>query len=155
MNQSERSDWNHPIPPQHLGTLLHRLADDFQQRTLSKCRQRGHRKFRASHSPLIHHLDTTGASLGDLANRIGMSQQAAGKMVRDLERAGYVKRELDINDKRSRIIRLSESGATLQRDIADVLQEVSGEYRAVLGSEPMDIFERQLHQALAALNVNY
>ncbi len=127
--------------------FLHRLADDFQQRTLSKCRQRGHRKFRASHSPLIHHLDTTGTSLGDLANRIGMSQQAAGKMVRDLERAGYVKRELDLTDKRSRIIRLSESGATLQRDIVDVLQEVSGEYRAASSAvNPMDIFERQLHQ---------
>lgn len=155
MNQSEYSDWNHPVPPNHLGALLHRLADDFQQRTLDKCHQRGHRKFRASHSTLIHNLDTTGASLGDLAHRIGISQQAAGKIVRDLERAGYVKRELDMNDKRSRIIRLSENGAMLQRDIADVLQEVSGEYRAALGSEPMDIFEQQLQKALAALAVRY
>ena len=153
MNLSEHSDWNHPAPPNHLGALLHRLADDFQQRTLNKCHQRGHRKFRASHSTLINNLDTNGASLGALASRIGISQQAAGKIVRDLERAGYVKRELDVNDKRSRIIRLSESGAMLQLDIADVLQEVAGEYRAALGSEPMEIFEQQLQKALAALTV--
>ena len=153
MNLSEHSDWNRPAPPNHLGALLHRLADDFQQRTLNKCHQRGHRKFRASHSTLINNLDTNGASLGALASRIGISQQAAGKIVRDLERAGYVKRELDVNDKRSRIIRLSESGAMLQLDIADVLQEVAGEYRAALGSEPMDIFEQQLQKALAALTV--
>jgi DNA-binding MarR family transcriptional regulator len=151
MSQTERSEWQNPLPPTHLGTLLHRLADDFQQRTLRKCQLRGHRKFRSSHSTVIHNLDPVGLSLGDLAGRIGISQQAAGKIVRDLERAGYVERELDLRDKRSRIIRLSTAGAALQRDIADALREVSGEYRAVLGSEPMALFEQQLQKAIDAL----
>jgi DNA-binding MarR family transcriptional regulator len=154
MNQKEHGDWPSPLAPSHLGALLHQLADDFQQRTLNKCHQRGHRKFRASHSTIINNLDPTGVSLGDLADRIGISQQAAGKVVRDLERAGYVERELDPLDKRSRIIRLSPSGVALQRDIADVLAEVSGEYRAILGSDPMDQFERQLHKAISALGAN-
>jgi DNA-binding MarR family transcriptional regulator len=151
MNQKVHGDWHNPLPPNHLGVLLHQLADDFQQRTLRKCQQRGHRKFRASHSTIINHLDPIGLSLGDLAARIGISQQAAGKVVRDLERAGYVERELDPRDKRSRIIRLSALGSALQRDIADVLVEVSGEYRAVLGSEPMQLFEQQLQKALSVL----
>lgn len=151
MNQKEQSSWHNPLPASHLGLLLHRLSDDFQQRTLDKCHQRGHRKFRASHSAVINHLDPTGLSLGDLAARIGISQQAAGKVVRDLERAGYVKRELDVHDKRSRIIRLSPAGAALQRDIADILVEVSGEYRAVLGNEPMAFFEEQLQRAISGL----
>ena len=151
MNQKEHSGWQNPLPASHLGLLLHRLSDDFQQRTLAKCHQRGHRKFRASHSAVINHLDPTGLSLGDLAARIGISQQAAGKVVRDLERAGYVEREIDLHDKRSRIIRLSSAGSGLQHDIADILLEVSGEYRAVLGSEPMAMFEEQLQRALDGL----
>lgn len=151
MNQKEHGDWHSPLPLSHLGALLHQLADDFQQRTLNKCHQRGHRKFRASHSTIINSLDPIGISLGDLAERIGISQQAAGKVVRDLERAGYVERELDPQDKRSRIIRLSPAGSGLQRDIADVLAEVSGEYRAVLGSEPMNQFEQQLQKAITVL----
>lgn len=151
MNQDQRTAWANPLPAAHLGSLLHQLADDFQQRTLAKCHQRGHRKFRASHSAIINHLDPTGVCLGDLAMRIGTSQQAAGKIVRDLERAGYVERELDMNDRRSRIIRLSPAGSMLKRDIADALVEVSSEYRAVLGDDTMDQFEQQLHRAIDGL----
>ncbi|MDB6059906.1 MAG: hypothetical protein JWM78_9 [Verrucomicrobiaceae bacterium] len=152
MNQKAHSDWHSPLPSSHLGLWLHRLSDDFQQRTLDKCRLRGHRKFRSSHSAVINHLDPIGVSLGDLATRIGISQQAAGKVVRDLERAGYVERELDMSDKRSRIIRLSAAGTALQCDMAEILVEVCGEYRDVLGSEPLQFFEQQLQKAVGALS---
>lgn len=135
----------------HLGILLHKLAEDFQQRTVQKCRQRGHRKFRGSQSVVINRLDPVGISLCDLAARVGISQQAAGKIVRDLERAGYVERELDQSDRRSRLIRLSASGIKLQGDIAEALTEVRSEYRAVLGQESMQMFEQQLQKALAVL----
>ena len=152
MNQNAFTELPEPSPPQHLGALLHRLADDFQQRTLLKCRERGHRKFRSSHSAVITRLDAEGISLGDLAGRVGISHQAAGKIVRDLERAGYVELDLDLSDRRSRLIRLSPAGTRLQDDIRDVLVEVCGEYRAVLGQESMQQFEQQLHKALGSLS---
>lgn len=151
MNQEQSIEWAVASAPQHLGQLLHRLADAFQQRTLTKCHQRGHRKFRGSHSAVIAQLDTTGLSLGDLAERIGISQQATGKLVRDLERAGYVDSHLDNRDKRSRIIQLSTFGATLQRDIAEILLEIRDEYQQILGDSGLQNFEQQLRSAANAL----
>jgi MarR family transcriptional regulator, temperature-dependent positive regulator of motility len=159
MNLEHAAHWRiaRPIPrvspaiPQHLGQLLHFLSDALELRTLEKCHQRGHRKFRSSHSAIIAQLNTTGLCLGDLAERIGISQQATGKLVRDLERAGYVDSHLDSRDKRSRIIQLTEAGLLLQRDMAEVLHEVRDEFVEILGDSGLRNFEQQLRNATNAL----
>lgn len=140
-----------PSTPQHLGQLLHFLSDTFELRTLAKCRERGHRKFRSSHSAIIAQLDADGLCLGDLAERIGISQQATGKLVRDLERAGYLDSHLDSRDKRSRIIQLTAAGALLQRDMGEILCEVHDEFVAILGESGLRSFEQQLRNAASAL----
>lgn len=155
MNHKQRMEWRDLAPTRDLGQLLHHLADDFQQRTLTKCHERGHRKLRGSHSPVITHLDPVGLSLGDLAERIGISQQATGKLVRDLERAGYLESQLDNRDKRSRIIRLSSSGSGLKRDMAEVLLEVRREYAAIFGDNGIAMLEQQLREAVVALEPEF
>lgn len=140
-----------PAAPQHLGQLLHFLSDIFELRTLAKCRARGHRKFRNSHSSVIAQLDTSGLCLGELAERIGISQQATGKLVRDLERAGYVDSHLDCRDKRSRIIQLTAAGTLLKSDIAEVLHEMRNEFVEILGDNGLRSFEQQLSNAAKAL----
>ncbi|HET8709799.1 MAG TPA: MarR family winged helix-turn-helix transcriptional regulator [Spongiibacteraceae bacterium] len=135
----------------HLGQLLHSLSAAFELRTLEKCRERGHRKFRCSHSAVIAHLDSAGLCLGELAERIGISQQATGKLVRDLERAGYLESHTDAHDKRSRIIQLTPAGAVLQADIKEVLLEVRSEFEAILGGGGLQSFEQQLRDATNAL----
>ncbi len=141
-----------PEIPQHLGQLLHTLSEAFELRTLAKCRERGHRKFRCSQSPVILHLDTEGLCLGDLAERIGISQQATGKLVRDLERDGYIYSHPDIRDKRSRIIQLTLTGIKLKNDIEEVLHEVRRELQTILGGGNLDSFEQQLRDAASAFS---
>ncbi|MFT3931292.1 MAG: winged helix DNA-binding protein [Spongiibacteraceae bacterium] len=155
MNFEQTAQWRAPraaprVPPalpQHLGQLLHKLSNAFELRTLEKCRERGHRKFRCSHSTIIAHLDDIGLCLGDLAERVGISQQATGKLVRDLERAGYINSHPDIRDKRSRIIQLTPAGLKLQTDIEEVLLEVRTEFQDVLGNGGLDSLEEQLRNA--------
>ena len=141
-----------PEIPQHLGQLLHALSEAFELRTLAKCHERGHRKFRCSQSAVIAQLDSVGLCLGDLAERIGISQQATGKLVRDLERAGYIYSHPDIRDKRSRIIQLTLTGTKLKSDIEEVLREVRREFQEILGNGGLDIFEQQLRDAANAFS---
>ena len=159
MNQQPSLCWRAPrsapqcfsSSPVHLGQLLHFLSSAFEQRTLAKCHQRGHRKFRGSHSAVIAQLDAHGLCLGELAERIGISQQATGKLVRDLERAGYLESHPDSRDKRSRIILPTASGLVLQSDIADILREIRDEYMEILGAPGLQNFEQQLRNAADAL----
>jgi DNA-binding MarR family transcriptional regulator len=137
-----------------MGQLLNVLASDFQRRTLAKCRARGHSKIRGAHSAILTHMDTAGMSLTELAQRIGISQQATGKLIKDLERNGYALSHIDSRDKRSRIIRLSERGVKLMGDIEDILQEIRREYCAVLGDDCLQTFEQQLQRTVRVLNGN-
>jgi DNA-binding MarR family transcriptional regulator len=140
-----------PALPQHLGQLLHCLSNAFEFRTLEKCHQRGHRKFRNSHSAVIAQLDGVGLCLGELAERVGISQQATGKLVRDLERAGYVHSHPDACDKRSRIIHLTSTGTKLQSDLIEAISEVREEFIEILGDSGLLSFEQQLRNAANAL----
>ena len=138
-------------PAEHLGQLLQQLANDFQQRTLVKCRERGHDRIRGSHFSIATCLDETGQSLGELAARVGITQQATGKLLRDLEFGGYATSSIDERDKRARIIRLTGDGVALQRDLAAILDEIRQEYGALLGSQSLLDLERQLRDAVLAL----
>lgn len=161
MSFEQTAQWRAPRPaprippaiPQHLGQLLHVLSDAFELRTLAKCRERGHRKFRCSHSAVISQLDNVGLCLGDLAERIGISQQATGKLVRDLERTGYIYSHPNIRDKRSRIIQLTLTGTKLKSDIGEVLEEVRREFQEILGNGGLDSLEQQLRDAASAFGV--
>lgn len=138
----------------HIGKLLQELARDFQQRSLAKCRQRGHNRIRFSHTKVLHHLGLEGISLTALAQRGGITQQATGKLVRELERIGYVSCLIDCRDKRSKVVRLTERGSLLMRDIGEVLEEVRREYCRMLGEPQMQSFEHQLRTTADALRVN-
>jgi MarR family transcriptional regulator, temperature-dependent positive regulator of motility len=152
MNNLSNEVSNDALPgSDHLGQLLNRLAVDFQQRTLNKCRQRGHHRIRGSHFSIAGYLDETGQSLGELALRVGITQQATGKLLRDLEFGGYASSAADDRDKRARIIKLTSAGAALQHDLAAILQEIRAEYSSLLGSNGLQSLERQLHSAVLAL----
>ena len=135
----------------HTGRILSALARDFQRRTLSKCHQRGHRRIRSAHTALISHLGNDGICLSELALRSGITQQATGKLVKELERCGYLRRDIDSHDRRARIVRLTELGVTLLNDLCEVLEEVRNEYRHALGDETLQSFELQLRGTMEAL----
>jgi len=151
MNNPSNDAWPAAVQSDHLGQLLNRLAVDFQQRTLIKCRQRGHHRIRGSHFSIAGYLDMAGQSLGELALRVGISQQATGKLLRDLEFGGYASSAADDRDKRSRIIKLTSAGAALQHDLAAILQEVRHEYSGLLGPNGLRSLEQQLQSAVLAL----
>lgn len=151
MNQHQDSGSDSLSPLPHMGQLLSQLATDFQRRTLAKCRSRGHSKIRGAHSAVLGHMDTTGMSLTELSQRIGISQQATGKLIKDLERGGYALSHVDSRDKRSRIIKLSARGVELLRDIEDILEEIRHEYCAALGSEYLQVLEQQLRRTVDVL----
>ncbi|MBX5484693.1 MAG: winged helix DNA-binding protein [Myxococcaceae bacterium] len=69
----------------------------------------GHPKLRYSHGFVVQHLVDAERSIGALAERMEVTQQAASKMVAELERLGYVER-MPGADHRVRTVRLSSKG---------------------------------------------
>jgi DNA-binding MarR family transcriptional regulator len=63
-----------------------------------------------SHSAVFAQIDPDGSRLTDLARRAGMTPQAMGELVDELEELGYVVREPDPTDRRAKLIVLTGRG---------------------------------------------
>lgn len=78
-----------------------------------------------------------GTRLTDLAEAAQVTKQAAGYLVDQLERSGYVERLPDPADARARLVRLSERGRAAQVEARKVEQRIEDEWTAHLGPRRM------------------
>lgn len=82
------------------------MADEVQRRLAGD----GLDDLRFADGVVFQHLVDGPLTIGALADRLGVTQQAASKSVADLERRGYVARRPDPDDARARLVALTERG---------------------------------------------
>ena len=136
----------------NLSRLLMELARDFEKRSLEKCHQRGYTQIRRSHYSLFSNMNSGGAiRLTELAEKAGITQQAMGKLVKEMESEGYVRRQIDESDKRAKLIELTELGQRLVSDSMEIVDEILEEYRQAMGEEGIDELDKALRSSASAL----
>jgi DNA-binding MarR family transcriptional regulator len=119
-------------------------------RTLERLHARGHTPLRVSHGYLFQHLIDGPVTVGELAQRLGVTQQAVSKTAAELSAAGYVQRIPDAADGRVRRIALTERGHAAVSDAREVRSELVGELAEKLGADRVESARRTL---LAALDI--
>ena len=90
--------------------------------------------FRASHGRLLPLLEAGTARLSDLSQRLGVSKQAAGQLVEELESEGLVQREADPADRRARRVRLTPRGKRVVADVRGLHASFDAALEARLGA---------------------
>lgn len=83
-----------------LGYLALFVGQAMNTATQAALAQKGHADVRSSHGYVIQHLVAGPRPIGDVAERLGVSQQAASKSIAELEALGYVERLASPDDKR-------------------------------------------------------
>jgi DNA-binding MarR family transcriptional regulator len=132
----------------NIGVLLQQLARDFERRARTTLRSRGHTELLPSHQVVFAGLGRAGTRLTVLAHNAGMTKQAMGQIVDDLEQLGYVERTPDPDDGRAKIVRFTDAGLDFVCDAAEVLDEIWREYSALLGAQELDQLQDTLHKLL-------
>ena len=133
---------------EHIGRLLLRAHRAFNERALRKFRKLGHTRLTMVHLTLLPHLDGNGTQATLLAERAGITKQAAGRVIADLEREGYVQKLPDPTDQRASKIVFTGAGQQFLVDAYQVIKEIEGEYTALFGSERMHQFRSILQELL-------
>jgi DNA-binding MarR family transcriptional regulator len=93
-----------------LGTLALFVGYAHSSAVLAEIHARGHTALRVAHGFVFQHLVEQDRTIGELAARLEVTQQAASKSVAELEELGYVERIADPDDARIRRVRLTEGG---------------------------------------------
>ena len=112
--------------------------------------KRGHKRFRSTHLSLTSNIDLHGTRLNILAARANMTKQAMWELANELEKCGYVKRRIDENDRRNRIIAFTDAGWKLKMDNIEVFREIEAELQSEVGKASYDALRGTL-RAIAAL----
>src|SRR5262249_30683314 len=123
---------------QHIGRLLQRAARAFSLRAAEKLHARGHRGLSLAHTTLLSYLDLEGTRVTVLAERAGMTKQAMGQLVKELEGQGYVSRRPDPSDQRAALVAFTEAGWRFLTDASAIKQEIEVEYAAILGATRLE-----------------
>ncbi len=139
----------------NLSRLLREFAKDFERRVLKKLHDRGHTDVRPSHSSVFANLGLGAVRVTELAERARVTQQAMGKMLKELERMGYVARDIDSADKRAKEIRLTDRGIKLVQNSMDAMAEVEAAYAAKVGEQQMRDLQALLADTVDKIELEY
>jgi DNA-binding MarR family transcriptional regulator len=133
---------------QNIGRLFQRLARAYSESALAKSLDYGHQGLSLYHTALISNLDVEGTRITTLADRAGMTKQAMGQVVAELEARGYIQREPDPEDKRAVLIKFTDLGWQFLRDAYEIKKEIEAEYEAILGADGMATLKNLMNQLL-------
>ena len=124
-----------PLGPPMIGALLRVPWETVRRRMLERLHEQGFAEIDAAHLNVLLYPGPQGARPTELAARLRMSKQAVNYLLGNLEKWGYLAREPDAVDTRSKRIALTPRGVLLGQTIRDAVSEIEGEWRAQLGPE--------------------
>ena len=139
----------------NLPRLLREFSRDYERRTLNLLTDRGYPEIRPSHIKVFANLGMGSVRVTELAERAQVTQQAMGKMLKELEHMGYIAREVDDTDRRAKEIRLTGKGIEFVADSLDVVDEVRTHYEQKIGTQALAEVESQLRSAVKKLELDY
>ncbi len=115
---------------------------------LAGLHERGYSDLIAAHLDVFQYPGPENMRPSELAARTRMSKQALNYLLGQLEQFGYLTRETDNGDQRSKRIHLTPRGQAAIKAIRDIVTEVEAEWQQQLGARKF----AQLRDLLAQLH---
>jgi len=141
-------------PPPLIGALLRIPFETVRDRMLAGLHERGYTDLIAAHLDVFQYPGPENQRPIELAAQTRMSKQALNYLLGQLEQLGYLTREADDTDQRSKRIRLTPRGRTAGMAIREIVQEVEGEWEQQLGARNFAQLRQLLEQLLPIASTN-
>jgi DNA-binding MarR family transcriptional regulator len=121
------------LPP--VGALLRRPAVLVRHEVMAGLRAAGFHDVLPAHLGVFQHPGPDGQRPGMLAVRTQASKQAMNHLLHQLESGGYIVREAHPDDRRTRVVRLTQRGWDAAEVIGRTTARVEAEWWEALGEE--------------------
>jgi DNA-binding MarR family transcriptional regulator len=107
---------------------------------------------RRAHNAVFVNLPADGLRLTDLADEAGISKQAMGELVDDLETKGYVERLPDPTDGRAKLIMWADRGRRAHEETLRVFEAIESEIALAAGADAVAALRSALLAIRAGLD---
>ena len=136
--------------PPLIGALMRMPLDAVYRRMLADLHDAGFTELVPAHFAVLRYPGPDDRRPSDLAAEVGMSKQAMNYLLGQLERSGYLIRDNDPDDRRSRRVRLTERGHAVSRTIRATVTDIEADLERELGREHVAL----LRELLTELNTS-
>ena len=132
----------------HLGRLLLQAARQHHQAVVDRMNALGF-QIRAVHASVIRHIHINGSRVTDVADNAGMTKQAVGQLLIELERAGYVRRTIAPRDRRVKMVMVTEKGHRFATAIGTAVKKADANFARCIGPRRLQQLYVLLRRVLA------
>lgn len=115
---------------------LTRTLRVYNRLLIERLHARGFTDFAPSFPALLSNLDTRGSRIGVLAMRAGVTRQAAGQLLKEIERCKYVELRAAADDARATTVHFTTRGRRLLATVFELVEEIERDFADAL--EPGD-----------------
>lgn len=124
---------------------LTRTLRVYNRMLVDELRQRGFADFTPAFPPMLSNLDTEGTRIGVLAVRAGVTRQAAGQLLREIERCGYVDLRQSPHDARATTVHFTARGRKLLSVVLELVERIEHDFAQELASGEFERVRDGLH----------
>ncbi len=135
------------------GKILFQLKRQFDNWAIHELNSFGYNDFKMGHMPFIMNINPEGITNNELAKIARVTKQAMSKVVKELNEFGYINVKVDLNDKRSAIIFLTDKGKKFVVVARQKVFELEERYEKLLGKKEFELLKDMLLR-IAAYNDN-
>jgi DNA-binding MarR family transcriptional regulator len=121
------------LPP--VGALLRRPEVIVRHAVMNALHEAGFEDVLPAHLGVFQHPGPEGQRPGVLAARTNASKQAMNHLLHQLEAGGYILRESHPDDRRTRVVRLTQRGWAALGVIRQTMARVEREWHTALGED--------------------
>ncbi len=126
-----------PGPDYDFGILLGLAYQTFVDHLNASLAEHGFTDIRPAFGYVFRALAEQPLTSGQLASRLGITAQGAGKLVDQMVDAGYVARRLDTTDRRTKWLDLTERGRAALTTAHQIHQDLERQLAADVGAAPV------------------
>jgi DNA-binding MarR family transcriptional regulator len=130
----------------HLVALLESVKVDLLGEMYHRVAAAGYPGLRPSHGCVFRYLDVDGSRLSDLAEKSGMTKQAFGEHLANVEALGYIVRVPDPADGRAKLVMPTPRGRELLILGRQVFADLEREWAEAIGIERVSALRDTLEE---------
>jgi DNA-binding MarR family transcriptional regulator len=125
----------YPLGPPLIGALLRLPWEALRDRMLAGLHEAGFDDLSPAHFNILQYPGPENRRPSELVAETKMTKQAINYLLAQLEQLGYLTRENDPEDQRSKRIHLTERGHAAARTIREIVREVEADWERKLGTK--------------------
>ncbi len=131
--------------------MLSIIKKDLDARITEQLQEKGYEGFKIGDMALLANIPQEGTINNELAKKARITKQAMSKVVKSLEKDGYIYTRKHETDNRATVIFLSDRGKQLVIDVSGCMREIQGFYTDIIGEENTEILRNILFKLVETI----